>query len=393
MSLGCAGVAACMAAAVPGIAGPGAAMAASGAAAAAQQPPPVTGKLTATGMYSFTVQTPGQPGGMLNAFIGAANHLAGENIPYVWGGGHNQAGIPSIGSPGPGFNGRSRGYDCSGAVAAELVSLGLWPGGSSVPTDAGVVQNLLARGLIAPGAGVGPRAVTVYDHPGVHIFLNIEGRFFGTSDGDDPGGDPQGGPGWIDDSAPDVRSHHFRRYHFLPSVLRTSAGDASTFGFRTSHGLDMAYGYPVGARVSVAYRDSNTGSLVATSVKLIGERTVSGAITGMPPSFAGFTMRTTEGNMRTFPLRANTLVAAEAASGRFMPDDEVTVSYVRVAGAMYVVGVKVTGRAPQPKPEPKPKPVPPTTTTTPPPTTTTPPPTTTPTTTTPTITTPPPTGF
>ena len=37
--------------------------------------------------------------------------------------------------------------------------------------------------MIAPGVGKGPLEVTLWDHPTVHIFMNIDGRFFGTSDG------------------------------------------------------------------------------------------------------------------------------------------------------------------------------------------------------------------
>ena len=55
--------------------------------------------------------------------------------------------------------------------------------GSGVPNDAGVISYLRQRGEIAPGAGDGPQEVTLYDDPDVHIFMNINGRFFGTSDG------------------------------------------------------------------------------------------------------------------------------------------------------------------------------------------------------------------
>jgi len=40
-----------------------------------------------------------------------------------------------------------------------LVAGGLWPEGQSVPNDGGVIDYLLSRKLIAPGAGTGPAEV------------------------------------------------------------------------------------------------------------------------------------------------------------------------------------------------------------------------------------------
>ena len=60
-----------------------------------------------------------------------------------------------------------------------LADAGVWPAGSGVPADNGVIAQLRSEHLIARGTGT----VTLYDGPGVHIFMSIEGRFFGTSDG------------------------------------------------------------------------------------------------------------------------------------------------------------------------------------------------------------------
>ena len=64
----------------------------------------------------------------------------------------------------------------SGAVAAVLTRVGLWPAGSGVPNDAGMISALLRNRLIAAGPATAPDGVTLYDHPGVHIFMNINGR-------------------------------------------------------------------------------------------------------------------------------------------------------------------------------------------------------------------------
>ena len=117
-----------------------------------------------------------------------------------------QAGIASIGIKGPGYNGRRIGFDCSGSVAAVLAGAGVWQPTSGVPNDAGIIAELTSEHLIARGAGRGASEVTLYDDPGVHIFMNIDGHFFGTSDGGG-GGNPAGGAGWLDDGAPDATSH------------------------------------------------------------------------------------------------------------------------------------------------------------------------------------------
>jgi len=153
------------------------------AAPAAAQGATLTGTVSLTGAASFTIQTPGQPVGVVAALTAAANRLTRADYPYVYGGGHAQAGVASVGIRGRGHNGRRVGFDCSGSVAAVLEGAGLWPSGAGVPSDAGVVAELLRDGVIARGAGRGPVEVTLYDRPGVHIFMNIDGRFFGTSDG------------------------------------------------------------------------------------------------------------------------------------------------------------------------------------------------------------------
>jgi hypothetical protein len=75
--------------------------------------------------------------------------------------------------------------------------------GMPVPNDAGIIAVLRRQKLIARGVGHGPNAVTFWDKPGVHIFVSIDGRAFGTSDGG--AGSPSrrhGGAGWLDDGTP-----------------------------------------------------------------------------------------------------------------------------------------------------------------------------------------------
>jgi hypothetical protein len=330
----------------------------------------VTGTLVSNGPFSFTIQMPGKSVGVLSALSSAANRITTEDYPYVWGGGHGQAGIASVGIKGPGYNGKRRGFDCSGAVAAVLVAGGLWPAGASVPNDANVIRELSRRGLIAPGAGVGPQEVTLYDHPGVHIFMNINGRFFGTSDGG-RGANAKGGAGWLNDGAWDVGNRAFRRYHFLANALKGSTMAGSMLAFEPGPGLSLLSAFPVGAKVRVIYKTTNAGTMVAQSVTLVGESTATGTVKSVALGGTSFAVTTASGKVLSFPVTASSALAAELLGGQIIVGDTVSVSYITTPRT--VLGVTVTAA--------------PTTTTT---TTTTTPTTTTPTTTTttPTATTP-----
>ena len=127
------------------------ALAAPTAAVAAPVSGTVTGHITSVGGSTLTVQTAGPRIGVVNALTRAADALAAGNYPYVWGGGHGVAGVASVGARGPGYNGRRRGFDCSGSVAAVLSGAGLWPAGAGVPGDYGVIQYLARAGLIVRG--------------------------------------------------------------------------------------------------------------------------------------------------------------------------------------------------------------------------------------------------
>jgi hypothetical protein len=222
------------------------------------------GRITYASGSELTVQTHGRQTGVVDALVAAATRITSEDYPYVYGGGHAQAGVASVGIPGPGYNGHRRGYDCSGSVAAVLVAGGLWPAGTGVPADNGIISQLRSQGVIGRGAGAGPVEVTLYDDPGVHIFMNIDGRFFGTSDGGG-GGDRRGGPGWLNDGAPDATASSYRRYHFLPSALRgsVSSGHEVTFDLGTLEPLSSQF--QTGEQIRVSYTERRSGLMVATA--------------------------------------------------------------------------------------------------------------------------------
>lgn len=277
---------------------------------------------------SFTIQEPGRPGGVVGALTTAADRIGRHNYPYVYGGGHAQAGVASVGIPGPGYNGRRVGFDCSGAVAAVLVGGGLWPAYTGVPADDGVIAQLRQEGKIAPGVGTGPVEVTLYDDPGVHIFMNIDGRFFGTSDG--AGGD--GGGSWLDDGAPDASSPQYHAYHILPSILRSSRS-GETFTFQTQGRA----GVHVGDGVSVSYRESRWGSLLATAIGYLDEKTTSGTVASITADGGSFTLAGSDGTALTFSTAGVAGLLDGVAVG-----DTVRVTYTSRAGVLTAREVVVT---------------------------------------------------
>jgi len=306
------------------------------AGALAAQPASATGTVTAIEASSFTIQTAGRLTGRINALTDAANAVTQGDYPYVWGGGHAEAGVAGVGIKGPGHNGRRIGYDCSGSVAAVLAGAGLWPAGSPVPSDAGVIKQLFQDKLIARGAGTAPDEVTLYDDPGVHIFMNIDGRFFGTSDGGG-GGNPKGGAGWLSDGAPDASTSAFKRYHLLPSVLK----DKTTYGHDLTYQIDpgssVIAGANVGDDLDVTYQGTGVGSMVASGVTWVGAVTTSGTVTAIASDDSSFTVQSASGQAQTFSTGTNPSLAGSLQVG-----DSIDVNYTSAAGALTARSLTVT---------------------------------------------------
>jgi hypothetical protein len=226
----------------------------------------VTGTVLGVSGRTFAIEASGGRMSAVAALTDAANNVTAGNFPYVYGGGHALAGIASIGIKGPGYNGRRIGFDCSGSVAAVLAGAGVWQPASGVPNDAGIITELMQAHLIARGVGHGANEVTLYDDPGVHIFMNIDGHFFGTSDGGG-GGDAAGGAGWLDDGAPDATSHTYKPYHLLLPVIERQTTFARILTFHTTGGESIMHGLELGSGVQVGYTTTANGSLTAVSVR------------------------------------------------------------------------------------------------------------------------------
>jgi len=273
----------------------------SGAAAAPTKS--ATGTVIAIGSSSLTIQTAGRRTGIINALTAAANSVTKEGYPYVWGGGHGEAGTASIGIKGPGYSGHRVGYDCSGSVAAVLAGAGLWPAGTPVPNDAGVITQLRQQKLIARGPGTAPDEVTLYDDPGVHIFMNVDGRFFGTSDGG--GGNAKGGPTWLDDGAPDSFDRAFKRYHVLPSVLKDRATYGHSVTFQLGQNAGLIDGIELGDDLRVSYAQNGSGGMTASVIGYVGAVTTTGTVASIAVDGSSFTVQTAGGAVLTFSTATN----------------------------------------------------------------------------------------
>lgn len=315
-----------------GVGGAVAAVPAAAASGAASAPAVryAAGKVTFVGLSSFTIQTGARQTGMIGALTAAADQITAKDYPYVWGGGHSAAGVPSVGIGQRPGRPEQIGYDCSGAVAAVLAGAGLWPARTAVPNDAGVIDYLLRRRLIAPGPASSPDGVTLYDHPGIHIFMNINGRFWGTSDGQN-GADPAGGAGWLSDAAIDAHSKKFLEYHFLPGVLARGgpgvprgAGPGQDYTFQFATDPLLGFGLLPGDAVRVGYRPSGIGTMNATAITYAGERTATGTLVAAGAGGSSLTLMSADGTTTTYGTGGDLTLMRQLALG-----DVVSVAYTQ----------------------------------------------------------------
>jgi hypothetical protein len=285
------------------------------------------GTVVGLGWSSFTIRTGGRRMSVVRALTAAADAVTQGDYPYVYGGGHGEAGAASIGIKGPGYNGRRVGFDCSGAVGAVLAGAGLLPAGMPVPNDAGVIVALRQQKLIARGVGHGPNAVTFWDKPGVHIFMSINGRDFGTSDGG--AGNPaqrHGGAGWLADGAPDAASPAFKPYHLVASALSATAIYGPTLTFQTGSAYNLLQGVALGDDLRVSYTRDRKDGLTAREVAFADARTVAATITAVADDHSSVTLQTADGHALTLATATPRLLDWVGVG------DDVSVTYTPGAG-------------------------------------------------------------
>jgi hypothetical protein len=96
-----------------------------------------------------------------------------------------------------------------------------------VPTDDGIISKLQTAGLLRSGQGSGRPEVTLFDNPGVHIFMRIDGSYFGTEDGSGHLPSNGFGVGWIKDGVEPPPGSGFNAYHFPSTTLREYITDSN----------------------------------------------------------------------------------------------------------------------------------------------------------------------
>jgi hypothetical protein len=153
------------------------------AMSAASQPSQTAITTTGTGASTGAtgagpLDSSSQPGG-LGSLVQQMEKIDKAHVPYLWGGGHARKILPNQGvTP----------MDCSGAVSRAL---GIDPRVSGAFGSYG-----------QPGKG---KHVTIW-YNGKHVFMEVNGHFWGTSHSN-----PGGGAGWIPSSA--VNTSGFNAVH------------------------------------------------------------------------------------------------------------------------------------------------------------------------------------
>jgi hypothetical protein len=163
----------------------------------------------------------------IQAMIDAAQAITNSDYPYAYAGGHPSAGTPSSGSASESGGPTVLGFDCSGSVAAVLSAAhaGVAPG-SACGNDATIFSQVQAACPGSSGPGAGTPEVTLWDLSGTHIFMSINGKYFGTSDGEDGNASQKnGGAGWLDDGHPDTST--YTPWHFSASYLNDTVSYAA----------------------------------------------------------------------------------------------------------------------------------------------------------------------
>lgn len=85
---------------------------------------------------------------------------------------------------------------------------------------------------------------------------HLTGKRWGASSGRAcrPTQNPRGGPGWLDDGAPDTFDRHFRPWHFVPAALRGRVDAGRTLTVALNGPLaHVASALAVGDRVGVRW--------------------------------------------------------------------------------------------------------------------------------------------
>lgn len=197
-------------------------------------------------------------GTVMDAMLSAAAAINNFRYPYVHDGGRQQAGTPDIGKPGgPGYNGQTTGFDCSGAVAAVLYAGGLWSGPAY-----NIVADMLAKETLLPGVGNGSPECTIFQSPN-HMFMRLNHVDWGTGDGRGHGAsDGQSGPGWIYDGL--GAGDGYVPYHVPSAILGQQAPTGNAALPNSTSGTGMVFPLPTTVAVPITSWTQDAGVDIAT---------------------------------------------------------------------------------------------------------------------------------
>lgn len=236
---------------ISGVANAGLAYLTNAANAYLQHLAPMMGAVANTGGggYQMSVPTGGAPPGLAR-MIAEANAIASHGYNYEWGGGHGGLGVPSHGyghGSGPGV-----GFDCSGAVSAILGAAGL----ISSPM---VASQFMQYGDPGPG-----KWLSIFADP-VHTFMQLNGRYFGTSLSN-----PGGGANWFSSFPGNIGGP--RHPHGFATGGILSGLDGAAAAMAAANGLLPGMGG--GGRLAYAGAFGGGGSVTATgpTLAMFGDR-------------------------------------------------------------------------------------------------------------------------
>ncbi len=106
--------------------------------------------------------------------------------------------------------------------------------------------------------------------------------------------------------------------------------------------------------MTIVYKTTTSGTMVAQAIKLVGasttkptRTTISGTVEAITPGGSSFTVTTVTGQVLTLPIAAGSKIATELLNGQIAAGDTVSVVYTTAtSGAVTVVSVTVTAVPP-----------------------------------------------
>jgi hypothetical protein len=198
---------------------------------------------------------PAPAGSAIARMLAEATRLTDANDGYLYGGGHTTLGVATNGC-----------FDCSGSVSAVLGAGGFL---TSPQSSESIIQALGKS--VLPGKGSGTPECTIWCDPHTHVFMSLNGQYFGTSVGGTNAQDTRvngtdAGPSFYvrGTPAPNTTQSGFKPYHIPTTLLTTPTASVSG----TPATAPSATGEP-DATVMLLPLSDTEGARSASSIKII----------------------------------------------------------------------------------------------------------------------------